>query len=111
MKLIKRPWGEMEQFTLNKKTTVKILIIKPKQAPSVQYHHKRAEFWKILEGNCKVRKGKKIISAKPGDEFFLPKKTVHSVTALSKKVKILEISTGFFDEKDIVRLEDKYGRA
>ena len=100
----------MEQFTLNEKTTIKILIINPKQAPSVQYHNKRSEFWKILEGNCKIRKGNKTIKAKKGNKFYFPKKTIHSIQAYSKKVKILEISFGKFEEKDIVRLEDKYGR-
>lgn len=105
-----RPWGLFERFTLNEKSTVKILTIKPKQSPSLQYHNKRAEFWKILEGNCKVTIGKKQIKAKKGDEFFIQKKSPHSLQAHSKTVKILEISLGNFKEKDIVRLKDKYGR-
>ncbi|MAG52966.1 MAG: mannose-6-phosphate isomerase [Nanoarchaeota archaeon] len=106
----KSPWGINDRFTLNEKSTVKILTIKPRQAPSIQYHHKRAEFWRILEGRCKVTLGKKTIRAKPGDEFYIPKKKIHSIEAYSKQVKILEISLGTFDEKDIVRLKDKYGR-
>jgi len=88
----------------------KILEIKPKQSISVQYHFKRAEFWKILEGDCKVRKGNKTIKAKKGDEVFIKKREIHSVEAYSKPVRILEISFGKFEAKDIVRLEDRYGR-
>ncbi len=106
----KSPWGINDRFTLNEKSTVKILTIKPHQAPSVQYHFKRSEFWRILEGKAKVTLGKKTISAKPGDEFKIKKKQIHSIEALSKPVKLLEISLGTFDEKDIVRLKDKYGR-
>tara|TARA_Y100000034_G_scaffold124866_1_gene173603 strand:- start:671 stop:1012 length:342 start_codon:yes stop_codon:yes gene_type:complete len=106
----KRPWGEFDRFTLNEKSTVKILTIKPKQSPSIQYHHKRAEFWRILEGRGKATIGKKTISVKPGDEIYIKKKQIHSIEAFSKPVKILEIALGTFDEKDIVRLKDKYGR-
>jgi len=105
-----RPWGKFQRFTLNEKTTVKILTIKPKQAPSIQYHHKRAEFWKILEGSGKATIGKRTRKLKPGDEVYIKKKQIHSIEAYSKTVKILEISFGTFDEYDIVRVEDKYGR-
>tara|TARA_Y100000034_G_scaffold128254_1_gene182530 strand:- start:905 stop:1243 length:339 start_codon:yes stop_codon:yes gene_type:complete len=109
-KIVKKPWGQEEHFTINKNSTIKILTVKPKQAISVQYHFKREEFWKILQGNCKIRKGNKTISGKPGDEFKFKRKEIHSIQALSKTVKFLEISTGKYDAKDIVRLEDKYGR-
>ena len=106
----KRPWGGFERFTLNEISTVKILTIKPKQKFSLQYHKNRKEFWRILDGNCKVTLGKKQIKAKPGDEFLIPKKTNHRIEAYSKPVKVLEISFGKFDEKDIKRIEDIYGR-
>ena len=108
--LKKRPWGGFEQFTKNELSTVKILVVKPKQAFSLQYHKKRQEFWKVLDGKCKITIGKDVVNAKPGDEFIIPKKTNHRCMALGKEVKILEVSFGKFDEKDIVRLEDKYGR-
>jgi len=106
----KRPWGQFERFTLNEKSTVKILTVKPKQSPSLQYHHKRAEFWKILEGTGKATVGNRTIRVKKGDEIFIKKKQKHTIEALSKELKILEISLGTFNEKDIVRLKDKYGR-
>lgn len=105
-----RPWGQFERFTLNEISTVKIITVKPKQKLSVQYHNKRREFWRFLDNRAKVTLGKKIFRVKKGDEVVVPKKTVHSVEALSKPVSFLEIAFGKFDEKDIVRLEDKYGR-
>ena len=107
----KRPWGGFEQFTLNEKSTVKILTIKPKQSPSLQYHHKRAEFWRILEGSGKATIGSRVFRVKKGDEITIKKKQKHTLEAGSKTVKVLEISFGNFNEKDIVRLKDKYGRA
>lgn len=108
--LEKRPWGNFEQFTLNEKTTVKILNIKPKQEFSLQYHLKRKEFWKFLDNPAKINLGDKIIKVKKGDEIFIPPKTLHRIKAYSKPVRVLEISFGQFNEKDIVRVEDDYGR-
>ena len=109
MKVI-RPWGNFERFTLNEKTTVKILTIKPKQKLSLQYHHKRKEFWKFLDNPAKVTLGRKTIRVKKGDEIFIPAKTLHRIEAYSKPVRFLEIAYGTFDEKDEVRVEDAYGR-
>jgi len=105
-----RPWGNFEQFTLNEKTTVKILTIKPKQKFSLQYHHKRNEFWKFLDNPAKVTIGKKTLRIKKGEEIFIPAKTNHRIEAYSKPVRVLEISFGTFNEKDIKRIEDVYGR-
>jgi mannose-1-phosphate guanylyltransferase/mannose-6-phosphate isomerase len=54
--------------------------------------------------------GKKIISAKPGDEFNIAELESHRVEAKDDTVQILEISYGNFEEEDIIRLEDAYGR-
>lgn len=106
----KRPWGGFVRFTNNEKSTVKILVIKPRQKFSLQKHKKRSEFWKIVDNPVKITVGKKVFRAKRGDEFFIPKNTLHRAEALSKSVHILEIAFGNFDEKDIVRVEDDYGR-
>lgn len=108
--LEKRPWGKFEQFAKNEKCTVKLLYVKPEQELSLQYHHKRDEFWKVISGKPKITKGDKIIDAKEGDEFFIPKGTKHRIKAEKEPVKVLEISFGEFEEKDEVRLEDTYGR-
>jgi len=105
-----RPWGQFVRFTLNEVSTVKIITVKPKQKLSVQYHHKRREFWRFLDNPAKVTIGNKTFVVKKDDEVIIPRKTIHSVEALSKPVRFLEIAFGEFDEKDIVRVEDRYGR-
>jgi mannose-1-phosphate guanylyltransferase/mannose-1-phosphate guanylyltransferase/mannose-6-phosphate isomerase len=105
-----RPWGKFERFTLNEISTVKIITVNPKQKLSIQYHHKREEFWRFLDNPARVTLGDKTIDVKEGDEVVIPKKTIHAVEALSKPVRFLEIAFGKFDEGDIVRLEDRYGR-
>ena len=105
-----RPWGNFEQFTLNEKTTVKILTIKAGKRFSLQFHNNREEFWRFLDGPAKITLGKKTFKAKKGDEFFIDKKINHRIEALDKDVHVLEISFGKFDEKDIVRIDDDFGR-
>ncbi|MCB9358872.1 phosphomannose isomerase type II C-terminal cupin domain [Candidatus Woesearchaeota archaeon] len=105
-----RPWGGFEQFTHNEISTVKILRIKDGEQPSVQYHHNREELWRIIGGKGKVLQGEEWKLARPGDEFFIEKGMVHTGTGDGEDLIVLEISFGNFDEKDIVRLEDKYGR-
>ena len=107
----KRPWGMFERFTLNEVSSVKVLTVKPKQKFSLQKHKTRAEFWRVLEGPAKVTVGKKTVRAKKGDEFLVKKGQLHRIEAYSKTVKVLEISLGKFNEKDIIRVEDAYGRA
>lgn len=108
-KVVKRPWGSFERFCLNEKTTVKILEIKARGKLSLQYHSKRGEFWKILEGKAKIRIGDRVVKAKKGDEFLIPVKKKHRIEALNK-VRVLEISFGKFVERDEVKLEDIYNR-
>jgi len=109
-KNIKKPWGEFKQFTLNEKSTVKILTIMPKQAFSLQKHSKRKEFWYFLDNSAKVTVGRKTFKIKKGNEIIIKPKQNHRIEAYSKPVNVLEISFGNFDEKDIIRLKDKYGR-
>jgi len=106
----KRAWGGFERFTLNELSTVKILTIKPKKRLSLQYHKKRKEFWKFLDNPAKITIGKKTFKVKKGDEVIVNKKTLHRIESFSKPVRILVISFGKFNEKDIKRLEDDFGR-
>ena len=106
----KKPWGKFEQFTHNELSTVKIISVKPRKKLSLQYHKKRKEFWRVLKGNGRVTIGNKVLSAKLGDEFIVKKRQKHRIEAFNKELVILEISFGEFDENDVVRLEDDFGR-
>lgn len=109
MKVVKRPWGLFKQFILNKKCTVKILELKPREELSLQVHKKRVEQWYFFDDAVVQIKNKKI-KVREGDVIKIGKKNPHRIIAKNKKVRVLEISLGSFDEKDEVRLEDKYGR-
>jgi mannose-6-phosphate isomerase-like protein (cupin superfamily) len=105
-----RPWGGFREFIKNEKDTVKILFIKKGEVFSLQEHHHRDEFWRVLKGEPDVTIGSETLRAKPGDEFEIPPETEHRIRASIDDVEVLEISRGKFDENDIVRIEDKYGR-
>lgn len=109
--IVKKPWGQFDQFTHNEITTVKILSINSGNSLSLQYHNHRDEFWRVISGHPVLTIGDKKINANPGDEFEIPKLVQHRIEATDDSVQILEISyDNNFDENDIIRTEDKYGR-
>lgn len=110
-KFDQRPWGDFLQLTDNEVSTVKILHVLPGKRLSLQSHSKRSEYWRVLEGEMEVQVGDSIIRLKQDEEVFIPIETKHRVTGLEQKATWLEISYGLFDESDIVRYEDDFGRA
>ena len=109
MKRVVRPWGVFEQFVLNEKCTVKILKVRPFGELSLQKHKRRREMWYFLtDGWVQIGKAKKKV--KKGEIVNIRKGVAHRVFSKGSKVEFLEICFGTFDEKDEVRLEDKYGR-
>lgn len=107
---VAKPWGKFEQFTLNEISSVKVHTANPQAALSLQFHHQRDEFWRILSGAGQVVIGDETKPAKAGDEFFIPRGAKHRITTADSAIEWLEISFGEFDENDIVRLADKYNR-
>jgi mannose-6-phosphate isomerase-like protein (cupin superfamily) len=105
-----RPWGFFRRFTNNEPSTVKIITIKPNEELSLQSHKNREEFWRVIKGDGIFEVGEKKYIVEEGIEQSIPFKTKHKATAGSEGIEILEIAFGDFDEGDIVRYEDKYGR-
>src|SRR3989338_1465332 len=99
--LDKRPWGEFKRYTLNEISTVKIITMKAGGVLSRQFHYQREELWVMLDDGLLVEIDSSKIVARKGDEFFIPKKTVHRVSS-EKGGRFLEIAFGHFDESDIV---------
>jgi mannose-6-phosphate isomerase len=108
----KRPWGQFAQYTLNEQSTVKIITVEPQQRLSVQFHHNRDEMWVALDGGLIATINEEQRVMVPGQEIFIERGAVHTVENRGyETARFLEISFGFFDEADIVRISDKYGRA
>lgn len=105
-----RPWGYFERFTLNQKSTVKLIHIDPNSSLSLQYHTRRSEYWRVISGDCSAVVGEKVIQMGPNDELVVPVGVVHRLTGGPNGARILEIAVGDFSESDIVRIEDGWGR-
>ena len=109
-----RPWGEFYGWDSAHTWYVKTLVIKPGKRLSLQYHKKRSERWVLVEGDATaviVENGKTVETPlKIGETFIVEKGTAHRL--LSKRGgKIVEVAVGSsFDENDIVRIDDDFGR-
>jgi mannose-6-phosphate isomerase-like protein (cupin superfamily) len=107
-----RPWGRFERFTRNENTTVKLVYLQGDKRLSLQYHNNRSEFWKVIKGPVKVQIGEDgdPKTMQTGESITIPKKVVHRLIGAGTDAVILEISSGDFDESDIVRLQDDFKR-
>ncbi len=106
-----RPWGSFDRFTSNEVSTVKFLHVAAGQRFSLQRHAKRAEFWKTIDGNGVASIDGVDHHMNIGDEVEIPVGATHRLTGGPDGITVLEIALGEFDENDIERLEDDYGRS
>ncbi len=106
-----RPWGSFERFTEGEISTVKLLHIAPGKRFSLQKHAKRAEFWRCVAGSGRVTVGNETRPMSIGDEALVPLGAVHRLEGGPEGITVLEIITGEYDETDIERLADDFGRA
>lgn len=107
-----RPWGNFRQFSLNQSTTVKILTVQAGGTLSLQLHRQRDELWCVLDDGLRVEIDGVACDPKPGDELVILRGQTHRLSAPgSPGGRVLEIAFGHFDEADIERIDDIYGRA
>ena len=110
---VDKPWGSFDQYAINTVCTVKILTCAPGQRLSLQRHRHRDELWVALDPGAEVELDGETHRPQQGQELWLPRGCVHrlgATAAAGQPVRVLEISFGRFDEDDIERLEDGYGR-
>ena len=109
-KIENRPWGWFEQFNENSPCSVKLIHVKAGSRLSLQYHNQRREFWKVVQGPLIVEIEGEEFTGQQGSEFEIPVKAKHRLSATENDGLLLEISYGIFDEDDIVRVQDDFGR-
>ncbi len=111
--IISRPWGFYKTSLLTPFYQSKILCINPGQAISLQSHNHREEHWVNIKGSGRVVVDDDENKFLQGDYVHIPKKSKHRLINDSKKEKLIvnEVQLGeSFDEADIVRYQDNYGR-
>jgi len=109
MKIETMLWGHFKQFAENEKCAVKIITINSNEEISLQMHKKRKEFWYFID-DAVVQIGDMKLIVKEGDCKIINNETKHRIYAKDKKIRLMEVSFGEFDEEDEIRLEDKYNR-
>ncbi|TDC62666.1 mannose-6-phosphate isomerase [Actinomadura sp. GC306] len=107
----RRPWGSFERFTLNEPSTVKIIHVAPGQRLSLQRHRDRDELWVALDPGAVFEVAGRRMLPEVGERVMIRAGDTHRLGSAGPAVRVLEIAFGDFDEDDIERLEDEYGRA
>lgn len=109
-----------EELTIAGKLSPKILVVAPNQRLSWQYHHRRAEIWKLIGGVAGVVTSdtdieKETTHLKINDIVQLKQGERHRLLGLDGWGIVSEIwrhtdATHPSDEDDIVRVQDDFGR-
>ncbi len=108
-----RPWGKYDSIDNGGRYQVKRITVKPGAKLSVQMHHHRAEHWIVVSGTASVTNGDKTILLTENESTYIPVGVVHALENPGKiPLELIEVQSGaYLGEDDIVRFEDKYGRA
>lgn len=114
------PHLEMEEIQITNKLSPKILVVAPNKRLSWQYHYRRSEIWKIVEGIVGVKTSLtdeegELQQLVPGTFIKMEKGERHRLIGLESWGIVAEIwqhtdIDNPSDEKDIVRLQDDFGR-
>lgn len=114
------PGLESEDIIGGRKVSPKILVVSPHMRLSWQYHHRREEIWRVVEGPVAVAHGPSDEQPapntyEPGATITLAKGERHRLIGLDNYGIVAEIwqhtdPSQPSDEDDIVRLQDDFGR-
>ena len=109
-----------KELAITGKLSPKILVVAPKTRLSWQYHHRRAEIWKLIGGEAAVMvsdtdEENEIINLAKGDIVELKQGERHRLIGTDSWGIIAEIwrhtdANNPSDEEDIVRVQDDFGR-
>ena len=111
---------DVQTLKIGGKLSPKILIVKPKARLSWQYHHRRAEIWRVFKGEVGIitsdddsQNEMKIYNE--GDQIILKQGERHRLIGLDDYGVVTEIwqhteKNHPSDEEDIVRVQDDFGR-
>jgi len=121
-KFINRFFPNLEKKEIHKgqKLSPKILIVAPQKRLSWQYHHRRAELWKLIGGTAGLVQSdtdheKEVTYIALGEIIHLKQGERHRLIGLKDWGIVAEIwqhtnAEHPSDENDIVRLQDDFGR-
>ena len=108
-----RPWGSFTILDEGEGFKVKRISVNPSHKLSLQYHHHRSEHWTVIQGEATVTIGEITKPVKINESVYIPLKEKHALANEGEELmQLIEVQLGdYLGEDDIVRLEDRYGRA
>jgi mannose-1-phosphate guanylyltransferase/mannose-6-phosphate isomerase len=108
-----RPWGSYDAIGAGERYQVKRITVKPGAKLSLQMHHHRAEHWIVVKGTARVRVGETEKLLAENESVYIPIGEKHFLENPGKvTLELIEVQSGsYLGEDDIVRFEDRYGRA
>ena len=108
-----RPWGSYDSVDTGERFQVKRIIVNPGAKLSLQKHHHRAEHWIVVQGTARVTRGEDEFLLGENESTYIPMGTVHRLENPGKvPLHLVEVQSGtYLGEDDIVRFDDRYGRA
>ena len=111
---------DVSSLKISGKLSPKILIVAPIKRLSWQYHHRRAEIWRVIQGKAGVVRSNtdsenELEILNVGASVKLLQGERHRLVGLEDYAVVAEIwqhtdGNDPFDEEDIVRVQDDYGR-
>ena len=110
---VDKPWGYELRWAITDRYAGKILHVNKGEALSLQYHERKDEYQYLLKGAVDMELGDADGTLtrhrmREGDTLHIRPGTRHRLTAV-EDTDIVEVSTP--EMEDVVRLEDRYGRA
>jgi mannose-1-phosphate guanylyltransferase len=108
-----RPWGFYDSIDTGERYQVKHITVLPGAKLSVQMHHHRAEHWIVVKGTAKVTNGDQTYLVTENQSTYIPIGQIHTLENPGViPLELIEVQSGsYLGEDDIVRFEDRYGRA
>ena len=110
---VKRPWGSYTVVNEGPGFKIKRIEVHPGQSLSLQLHHRRSEHWVVVSGAAVVTCGERTFPLAVNESTYIPVETRHRLAnQAAEALVMIEVQCGdYLGEDDIVRFDDRYGRA
>jgi len=108
-----RPWGHYDVLITGDSFQVKRMVVLPGHTLALQKHMHRAEHWVVVHGTAEVIRDGETRLLRENESIHMPIGSVHRLTNPGRiPLTVIEVRSGrYLGEDDVVRLDDRYGRA
>ncbi len=110
---VARPWGTYTVLQEGPQFKLKRLEVKALCSLSLQMHHYRNEHWVVVSGTARVTNGENVFLLATNESTYIKAGTRHRLeNPGTLPLVLIEVQSGqYVGEDDIVRFDDRYGRA